>query len=491
MMGQRLAGILLHATSLPHPGTLGAPAHRFLDLLSRAGARAWQMLPVCPPGPYDSPYAGRSAFAGDDRLIDLEWLGRRGWLTPEDAQLPNFGTPNRVDFAGLRAARLPRLRRAFERFVAEGCRPRLAEFAAAHPWLDDYALFEALRELTGQPWWEWPAEYRNYPPSRPTPGTTLADEVEFHRFLQYVFDLQWQELRSAARQRGILLIGDMPIFVDRDSADHWAHRPLFLLDADGNPAVVAGVPPDAFSDTGQRWGNPLYDWDAMRADGYAWWISRFRRALDLFDALRVDHFRGFVAAWHIPADEPTAVNGRWVPGPGRALFDALEGALGRLPIIVEDLGIITDDVRALRDELGYPGMAVLQFAFGGDPDNPYLPRNHRENQVVYTGTHDNDTTLGWWTNLPEWERDNVRRELGIDGSRIVDDLVRTALESVAETAIIPMQDLLALDGSHRMNHPGRAAGNWTWRYAPEQVTPDRLEFFRALVERTGRDRPGR
>jgi 4-alpha-glucanotransferase len=292
---------------------------------------------------------------------------------------------------------------------------------------------------------------------------------------------------DAAHARGILLIGDMPIFVDRDSADHWAHRSLFLLDASGNPAVVAGVPPDAFSDTGQRWGNPLYDWDAMRADGYAWWIARFRRALDLFDALRVDHFRGFVAAWHIPADEPTAVNGRWVPGPGRALFDALEAALGRLPIIVEDLGIITDDVRALRDELGYPGMAVLQFAFGGDPDNPYLPRNHRENQVVYTGTHDNDTTLGWWTNLPEWERDNVRRELGIDGSRIVDDLVRVALESVAETAIIPMQDLLALDGSHRMNHPGRAEGNWTWRYAPEQVTPDRLEFFRALVERTGRD----
>ncbi|GIW13879.1 MAG: 4-alpha-glucanotransferase [Tepidiforma sp.] len=488
MMGQRVAGILLHPTSLPHPGALGEPALRFLDLLAAAGARAWQMLPVVPPGPFDSPYAGRSAFAGDDRLIDLEWLAGRGWLDPREAMLEPCGEANRVDFHALRAARLPRLRSAFERFIAGGGSAALDAFSAAHPWLDDYALFEAVRELTGQPWWQWPPQFRVYPPDRPAPGTALAEEVQFQRFLQFVFDTQWQELREAARARGVLLIGDMPIFVDRDSADHWARRHLFLLDEAGNPAVVAGVPPDAFSDTGQRWGNPLYDWDAMRAEGYAWWVARFRRMLELFDAIRVDHFRGFVAAWHIPAAEPTAVNGRWVPGPGRELFDVLERELGRLPIIVEDLGIITDDVRALRDELGYPGMAVLQFAFGGDPNNPYLPRNQRENQVVYTGTHDNDTTLGWWSTLSEWERDNVRRELGIDGANIVDDMVRTAYESVAETAIIPMQDVLRLGSEHRMNFPGRAEGNWRWRFAWEQVQPDRLAWLAELAGRTGRAR---
>ncbi|GIW17027.1 MAG: 4-alpha-glucanotransferase [Tepidiforma sp.] len=489
MMGRRLGGILLHPTSLPHPGTLGEPALRFLDLLGDAGVGAWQMLPVCPPGPYDSPYAGRSAFAGDDRLIDLDWLARRGWLTPAEAAIPQAGAPNRADFAAARAARGPALRRAFERFMAAGGREKLDAFGAGRPWLEDYALFEALRELTGQPWWEWPAEFREYPPRQPLPGTALADEADFHRFLQYVFDAQWQELRAAAGARGILLIGDMPIFVDRDSADHWSRRRLFLLDERGEPAFVAGVPPDAFSDTGQRWGNPLYDWEAMRADGYAWWVARFERALELFDAVRVDHFRGFVAAWHIPADEPTAVNGAWVPGPGRALFDALEARLGRLPIIVEDLGIITDDVRALRDELGYPGMAVLQFAFGGDPHNPYLPRNHRVNQAVYTGTHDNDTTLGWWQQLPEWERDNVRRELGIDGSAIVDDMIRAAMHSVAETAVIPMQDLLVLGSDHRMNHPGRAEGNWTWRFAWEQVEPARVAWFAALARESGRSAP--
>ncbi len=486
MMGRRLWGILLHPTSLPHPGTLGEPALRFLDLISAAGAGAWQMLPICPPGPFDSPYAGRSAFAGDGRLIDLDWLARRGWLTRAEAAIPDTGSRNRADFAAARALRAPILRRAFERFLADGGRDTFESFAASRPWLPDYVLFEALRELTGQPWWEWPDEFRSYPPRRPLPGTALAEEADFHRFLQYVFDAQWQELRAAAHARGILLIGDMPIFVDRDSADHWSRRGLFLLDGRGEPAVVAGVPPDAFSETGQRWGNPLYDWEAMRADGYAWWVARFRRALELFDAVRVDHFRGFVAAWHIPANESTAVNGAWVPGPGRELFDALEARLGRLPIIVEDLGIITDDVRALRDELGYPGMAVLQFAFGGDPENPYLPRNHRENQVVYTGTHDNDTTLGWWQHLPEWERDNVRRELGIDGSTIVDDMVRAAMYSVAETAVIPMQDVLALGSEHRMNHPGRPDGNWTWRYHPEQVSPPRLEWFAALARESGR-----
>ncbi|WP_322818174.1 4-alpha-glucanotransferase [Tepidiforma sp.] len=486
MMGKRLAGILLHPTSLPHPATLGEPAIRFLDLLAAAGARAWQMLPVCPPGPYDSPYAGRSAFAGDDRLIDLHWLVERGWLTADEAVLPPVGRPHRVDFAALRQARWPRLQRAYQRFRASSSNDQLQAFVQEQPWASEFALFETLHRVTGRPWWEWPPEYRDLPPPAPIPSAGLDDAIHFNLFLQYVFDAQWREFRAAARERNIVLIGDMPIFVDRDSADHWTRRHLFLLDANGNPSVVAGVPPDAFSETGQRWGNPLYDWDAMRADGYRWWIDRFRRALALFDAVRVDHFRGFVAAWHIPAHEPTAVRGSWFPGPGRDLFDALQRELGTLPIIVEDLGIITDDVRALRDELGYPGMAVLQFAFGGDPDNPYLPRNHRRNQVVYTGTHDNDTTLGWWQHLPEWERDNVRRELGIDGSHIVDDLISTALHSIAETAIVPMQDLLALDSEHRMNHPGRAEGNWTWRFAWEQVQPDRLAWFHDLAAETAR-----
>lgn len=444
------------------------------------------MLPVGPPGPGDSPYAARSAFAGDPLLVSLEGIAKRGWLDEENATPPPQKDLHVRDSAGDWVHKEPRFREAFHRFMLTDGDVLLARFEAGRPWLREYATFAALRELSEEPWWEWGERFRE-PAGVPVyAGTALENEVQFHEFIQYCFDEQWHSLRRYANRKGVELLGDVPIFVDRDSADHWANQGLYKLDAYRNPTVVSGVPPDLFSDTGQRWGNPVYDWAANRADGYRWWVDRFRRTFDMFDAVRVDHFRGFESYWEIPADEETAIPGQWVPGPGQELFDRLKEAIGTLPIIVEDLGIITDEVRALRDVLGYPGMAVLQFAFGGDPDNPYLPQNHIVHQVVFTGTHDNDTTLGWWETRPEWERENVRRELGTAGAGIVDDMIRAAYASVAETAIIPMQDVLRLDGGSRMNYPGKMEGNWCWRFSWDQLAEGRGEWLAALAAEHGR-----
>jgi len=481
----RKAGILLHPTSLPSPD-LGSEGLRFIDFLVEAGQSLWQMLPVGPTDAHNSPYAARSAFAGDPMLISAEWLASSGLLAAVPPPPPAHTPPHMVDFPARRAHQEKILREAYGRFAAAGRMGHLDAFEAAHPWLRTYALFAALRDRTGEPWWHWKEEHAHPECIAVPDGSPLQAEVDFQRFLQFVFDDQWRRLKEYAGERGIQLWGDLPIFVDRDSADVWANPHLYKLDGQGNPISVSGVPPDAFSETGQRWGNPVYDWDAHAREGYRWWVERLRTAFDRFDAVRIDHFRGFEAAWEIPAGDETAMGGRWVPGPGARLFEVLAAELGALPIVVEDLGIITDEVRGLRDTLGYPGMAVLQFAFEGGGGNPYLPRNQVENSVVFTGTHDNDTTLGWWESLPESHRHVVRTELGIDGSDIVDDLVRTAYRSSARTAIIPMQDVLKLGGEARMNQPARIDGNWGWRFDWEQIPPGRSAWLRSLAMECGR-----
>jgi len=487
-MERRIAGILLHPTSLPGEGGLGPEAYRFVDFLAAAGCSAWQMLPPGPVGPGNSPYASRSAFAGEPLLISLEMLARDGLLDPRTDFWPPSAPLHRMDFEALRQHREPLLRYACAGFLERGGRDALDDMFSRHAWLASYVRFSALRELSEQPWWEWPDRFREETGVPTERGTSLRDEIDFQAFLQFCIERQWRELRRYAHERGIALYGDVPIFVDIDSADVWARKEFFELDDDGRPRAVAGVPPDAFSATGQRWGNPLYNWNALRDDGYSWWIERMRRTFTMFDAVRIDHFRGFESAWEIPAYAEHALEGRWVPGPGRALFDALGAAIGELPIIVEDLGMITPEVRALRESLGYPGMAVLHFAFTTDDSNEYLPHNHRKNQVVFTGTHDNDTTRGWYQHAPEWEREWVRRYLSIDGEYIADDLVRCAYRSIANTALIPMQDVLALGSEGRMNVPGTAHGNWGWRFSWDQLWPGRTEWLAQLASDTGRNR---
>lgn len=479
--------MLLHPTSLPGTGGLGPEAYRFVDFLAEAGQQAWQIMPVGPPGSGNSPYAARSAFAGDPMLLSLENLRDRGWLDPSDAIEPVPGSYNRMSFEDLRARKTPLLRRAFERFIGQGGQALLEEFRDESAWLDDYALFAALRNTIEQPWWLWDEPLRTPEGAAGAwSGQRLAGELRYHQFLQLCFARQWAGLKRYANERGVSIIGDIPIFVDRDSADVWANQHLFKLDEAGNPTVVAGVPPDAFSSTGQRWGNPVYDWAALRSSGFAWWCDRFTRTFELVDSVRLDHFRGFEATWEIPAQEQTAVRGSWVRGPGRDLFLSLEARCGRLPVIVEDLGLITPSVRRLRDSLGYPGMAVLQFAFGDDWRNPYLPHNHLRNLVAYTGTHDNDTALGWFRSLGENERGNVLRYLGRDGTDIVSDLIRLAYESVADLAIVPMQDVLELGSEARMNLPGQPDGNWTWRFNWEQLHPGRVAWLAEAVQTYGR-----
>lgn len=485
-MSQRAAGILLHPTSLPGPIGLGHEARNFIDFLTACGCSVWQMLPPGPVGPGNSPYTARSAFACEPMFISLEGLADEGLLDSRMDFDATGSDPHRLDFDHLREHREPLLRAACSEFLSSCGEQQLRDFGEANPWLAPYARFAALRELSKEPWWRWPVRYHDPSEVPAVEGTTLRDEVRYQEFLQWVLARQWASFREYAHSRGVSLYGDVPIFVDLDSADAWANQAQFKLDADGTPWTVAGVPPDAFSATGQRWGNPHYDWDAMREDGFRWWRQRMGRTFDLFDAVRIDHFRGFEAAWEIRADEPSGVAGHWAPGPGKELFDALSSSLGELPIIVEDLGLITPEVRSLRDSLGYPGMAVLQFAFGDDDANLYLPHNHVPNQVVFTGTHDNDTTLGWYRHAPEWERDHVRRYLCSDGENIVDDLVACAYRSVADTAIVPMQDILSLGSEARMNVPGIGEGNWGWRFTWDQLDPKKPEWLTTLSRDTGR-----
>ncbi len=495
MNRQRASGILLHPTSLPSRwgiGDLGDGAYDFADLLTAAGQRIWQVMPLGPTGYGDSPYQSFSAFAGNPLLINFDILLEEMLLTPSDLADAPILPDTAVNYGAVIPFKNQILRRAFARFrqgYADHLRTDFEAFCTAHAsWLDDYALFAALKSANGGgPWSDWaPDLRRRNPAALDAARRAYADEIAYQRFIQYLFFDQWLKLKKYVNDLGIQIMGDIPIFVAYDSVDVWAHPELFFLNEDGRPTVVAGVPPDYFSATGQLWGNPLYRWDVLKERGYDWWIERFRTILTLVDIVRLDHFRGFAAYWEVPADEATAVNGRWVPGPGADFFEAVERALGTLPIVAEDLGVITPDVEELRDRFGFPGMRILQFAFGGKADQPYLPHNHIQRCVVYTGTHDNDTTLGWWRTASAQERRHVQLYLGRSGEDIAWDFVRAALSSVADIAIIPLQDVLSLGSEARMNTPGRPGGNWTWRFGLHQLTPAVISRLRELTILYGR-----
>jgi 4-alpha-glucanotransferase len=508
-VGRRTSGILLHPTSLPGPfgiGELGREAIAFLDFLQETGQGLWQVLPLGPTGYGDSPYQCFSAFAGNPLLVSLERLRDQGLVAASDLKKkPDF--PEReVDFGAVidfKRRLLTKAFAAFEKEAESSQRESLEAFCRRHHgWLPDFTLFMALKRSNGGvAWSEWDrALVGREPEALEKARRELAREMREVEFEQRLFFEQWATIREEAHARGIRIMGDIPIFVAHDSADVWAHPEIFHLAADGRPSFQAGVPPDYFSATGQRWGNPLYRWDALARTGYAWWIDRFRAVLSLVDLVRLDHFRGFEAYWEVPGDEATAVNGRWVKGPGAVFFEALQGALGELPIVAEDLGVITPEVEALRERFGFAGMAILQFAFGTDSHaNDFLPHNFPRRKVVYTGTHDNDTVAGWWrggvgdsTRTPEEVAEEHGRALtyvGGDGSQIHWDCIRTLLVSVADTAIVPLQDVLGLGSEARMNLPGRAGGNWRWRFAGGDLTPEIRRRLRAITVASGRGAP--
>ena len=506
MTHRRHSGILLHPTSLPGPhgsGDLGDSAYHFVDWLATANQSLWQMLPLGGVGPGNSPYMSPSAFAGNELLIDLHRLRDAGWLA-EPEILPNLlFHDSHVDYANIRSFRFSRLRLAAERFFADARKDAHRAFLAfckkERHWLEDYSLFMVLdKEFSpgDEGWPHFPTDLAQRRPKALKDATgRYDDECNFWKFCQWCFDEQWHCLKKYANERGVRIIGDMPIFVSPHSADVWAHQPLFDLTETGYPRVVAGVPPDYFSQTGQRWGNPLYRWQEHKKNAYSWWTERMRRTLKLYDLVRIDHFRGFEAYWEIPADSTTAQDGQWQPGPGLALFTEMSQALGlktekdpgSFRIIAEDLGIITPKVTALRKAAGFPGMKVLQFAFDGHDDNPYLPHNYEPRAVVYTGTHDNDTTCGWWNALAENDRDYIRRYLDTDAQAINWDLIRAASASVASAVIIPMQDVLGLDSSARMNRPGIAESSWEWRFTWNQVAPWHANHLAELGRLYGRD----
>jgi 4-alpha-glucanotransferase len=492
MLKARSCGVLLHPTSLPGHGgigTLGENARRFVDLLSAMGMSYWQLLPLTPPGCGNSPYSSLSAFAGNPLLIDLHQLATEGDLPLEAHSGADRLPEERVEFGGVSDVKFGLLHQAAAAFLAAEKNFRTEEFwhfCDTTPWLHDFALFMALKQhYKEKSWQKWPREAALLTAdAHEKVSRELGHEIGVQKYLQWQFSRQWQSLRAYAAGRGVSFIGDIPIFVAYDSADVWRNRDIFLLDDQGRPTVVAGVPPDYFSKTGQLWGNPLYNWEALERRGFDWWIERFRHAFTLFDCVRIDHFRGFEAAWQVPAKERTAERGEWKAAPGGSLFEAVRSALGALPIIAEDLGVITPEVEALRDRFGFPGMKILQFAFDSGPANPYLPHNHVRNCVVYTGTHDNDTTLGWYTSQAEHPRSLARNYVGSNGRDIVADIIRTALMSVAATVVIPFQDILGLPGAARMNLPGTALGNWEWRFSWDMIhrglageTNDRLERY--------------
>jgi 4-alpha-glucanotransferase len=485
VFARRRAGVLLHPTSLPGSlgnGDLGPDAYRFVDLLVDCRISLWQTLPLGPTHDDLSPYQCLSVHAGDFRLISLQLLVEQGWL--DDADLDPSQDADRQ-----RRLRLAAAHQGFQQQASAEEREAFARFACEHAgWLEDFALYQALRGAhRGKAWYQWPrAICDRQPAALSRERTRLAQQIEQVRFEQFLFYLQWKQLRRYANERGVLLFGDIPIFVAHDSADVWAQREWFSVDAHGQSQVVAGVPPDYFSATGQRWGNPHYHWDALQQDGYRWWVQRIRSQMEMFDLVRIDHFRGFEAYWEIDARAETAVDGRWVKGPGDSFFQALTAELGELPLVAEDLGVITPEVTALRERFGLPGMKILQFAFNGSPENPYLPHNHETLSVVYTGTHDNNTTLGWYQELTDDQRWPVHHYLGADSEPMPWLLIRAALASVARLAVIPMQDLLGLDGSHRMNVPGVADGNWRWRFAWDQVHEEHRARLRDWVHLYGR-----
>lgn len=478
---RRQAGLLLHPTSLPGPwanGDLGAEAYRFVDFLIAAGQSVWQLLPLGPTNGGGSPYQCFSAHAGNPLLVSMELLVDWGWLEP------NYTPQNE--------SKIELLGHALKRFRVRGNESEQTDFECFKrensAWLEDFALYSVLKEVNGRlAWNEWPAPLRDRESGAlELVRETHADSIELVRFEQYVFFKQWHDLKRYANERGITIFGDLPIFVAHDSADVWAQRHCFLLDTEGRPRVVAGVPPDYFSETGQRWGNPHYDWSWMESNGFRWWHERIESQLKLFDLIRIDHFRGFESYWEIPAEEETAIKGHWVKAPGDAFFASLRKEFDPLPVIAEDLGIITDEVLALRTKYALPGMKILHFAFDGGANNPYLPHNIEPNSVIYTGTHDNDTTLGWYEALETEHQEYLIEYLGQPGESMPWPLITAAYASVANLAVVPVQDILELGSEHRMNTPGTSEGNWKWRLDWSMAKPGLAERLRRKSEIYGR-----
>ncbi len=496
----RSSGILLHPTSLPGPfgsGDLGASSYHFVDWLVNAGQSVWQMLPLGPAGMANSPYMGLSAFAGNPLLVDLQELQRHGWLREQEVLPLQIENQHQVDFPQTTSFRLKLLKKASEQFFTDGSKEDRLDFEKfcerEKLWLHDYALFQSIdHEYRNHEWTTWSKDLVLRKQKALDEATKKhAEAIQLHKFIQWCFARQWNALKKYANERGVQLLGDIPFFVAYHSAEVWANPEMFFLDKDGEPTAVAGVPPDYFSATGQRWGNPLYRWDVMKENNYAWWIARFKKMFELFDAIRIDHFRGFESYWEIPEEEETAVKGKWVKGPGEDFFKTIQRSLSKLPIVAEDLGIITEEVTALREKLEFPGMKVLHFAFNGNPKNDYLPHRYETNCVVYTGTHDNDTTRGWYEKASEHERDFVRRYCKTDGHEIHWDLIKLALQSVANVAIVPFQDVIGLGSEGRMNFPGTIDGNWAWRFTWDQVGDDpatRLYELTALYGRCNDDK---
>ena len=501
MIFPRSSGILLHVTSLPGRqgiGDLGTAAYQFADFLADAGQKIWQVLPLNPTGYGDSPYQCFSAFAGNPLLIDLQALQHEGLLSAADlADAPPFpeerveyGLVSRFKNAMLRKAagnffgRADAETRAYEKFCFENS-----------SWLDDYALFMAVKDVHGGvAWTQWDPQIRDRKPEALSRwGQRLAREVDAFKFGQFEFFRQWTKLKDHCRGLGVRIMGDIPIYVAHDSAEVWAHRELFLLDDEGKPIVVAGVPPDYFSATGQLWGNPIYRWDVLRESGYGWWVERFRAALSVFDVVRLDHCRGVEAYWEGPRGAKTAAGGRWVKGPGAEIFEVLQSELGELPVVAENLGVITPEVEAIREKFGFPGMALLQFAFGNDPQGPsFRPHNYPRQLAAYTGGHDNDTTVGWWTSAGvgestrtaediSKERAFARAYLGFQDEAVNWVFIRAVMASVAALAMVPLQDVLGLGSEARMNLPGTLSGNWRWRYRTRDLTPELSQRLRGLV----------
>lgn len=478
MISTRAGGILLHPTSLPGQygsGDFGSGSYRFVDWLVNAGQTYWQMLPLGEVSQGNSPYTSSSAFAGNALLIDLEELARQGWLETVDLiPNPEFDS-GRVHFDLVKPYRMERLGLAAQRFFSttdSNNRAAYDEFCESEKhWLEDFALFKAIEHHEQlREWNHWPEELvRRDQNALAAAKLRYADEVDFCKFCQWCFYRQWLLLKKYANERGILIIGDVPIFVSYQSADVWEHQELFELDASGNPIVVAGVPPDYFSETGQLWGNPLYRWDVHEATSYTWWIARVEHAFRLFDLVRIDHFRGFANYWATPAGAVNAIGGKWLPGPGEKLFESFQQAFGELPIIAEDLGLITPEVIELRDKFNLPGMRILQFAFGDNDSNFFLPHHYIANTVAYTGTHDNDTSLGWWNSANDHEKSFAKFHLDSDGNEINWDMIKVLVASAANTVIFPLQDVLGLNSEHRMNLPGTAWGNWEWRFSWSQL----------------------
>jgi 4-alpha-glucanotransferase len=493
-LNRRNAGVLLHISSLPSPygiGDFGPAAFQFVDWLVKAGQGIWQLLPTNPIGPGNSPYQSVSAFAGSPLMVALEPLIDAGWLSLP-AELPKFDRA-RVQFDSLAPWRLSQLRLAFQGFSAKADKAEQQSFVnyqqSQSSWLDDYSLFMSCESAHGgKAWWDWDAKLRaRDPQALKKARVDYAEELRFWQFVQWCFDAQLGKLKQYANDRGVALMGDLPIFIAHHSADCWARPDLYYLDGNYQTTVVAGCPPDSMAPTGQRWGNPLYRWDKMKAENFTWWTARLKRALAQADVFRIDHFRGFAGYYEIPASCMTAEEGKWITGPGRALFDAISAELGKLPIVAEDLGLITPDVIALRDGLQFPGMKILQFGFGSDASDDFLPHNWGKPFVAYTGTHDNDTVRGWWNNAPAKERAFAGTYLGATEGDIHWAMIRACWNSVANIAVTQLQDVLGLDSAHRMNVPGTMGDhNWTWRFEAHQLTDESARVLGLITAASGR-----